>query len=159
MKSRSFDGFQFQYRHGLVQDTAFGPRGRAELAVPLERRIEQVRLGLERMRWLPWDFPGRYLGVNLAAFRAYVFEGDSIVWAANTVIGKQYHETPMFVGTMTYLVINPYWIVPASIARAEILPHVQADPGYLAYLDVNNDCRVDVADLGQFAQRYLTVLP
>ena len=87
---------------------------------------------VERMRWLPWDFPGRYLGVNLAAFRAYVFEGDSIVWAANTVIGKQYHETPMFVGTMTYLVINPYWIVPRSIAEAEILPHVRSDSGYLA---------------------------
>jgi murein L,D-transpeptidase YcbB/YkuD len=104
----------------------------SELNVPLATRIQQVRLGLERLRWLPPSPPGRRVGVNLADFKAYVFEGDEIIFETRTVVGKAFYETPMFSKLMTYIVINPYWNVPPSIARREILPKVNEDPDYLA---------------------------
>jgi L,D-transpeptidase YcbB len=123
---------RFQDRHGLEPDGICGKAVRSELNVPVGVRIQQVRLAMERIRWLPPPTNARRVAVNLADFRAYVFDGDSITFETRAVIGKQFHETPMFTATMTYVVINPYWNVPPSIARAEILPKVRADPGYLA---------------------------
>lgn len=122
---------RFQDRHGLDTDGIYGAKAVGELNVPLATRIQQVRLGLERLRWLPNAYTGRWIGVNLADFRAYVFDDDKVTFQTRTVIGRQFHETPMFTGTMTYVVINPYWNVPASIARSEILPKAAKDPGYL----------------------------
>jgi murein L,D-transpeptidase YcbB/YkuD len=123
---------RFQRRHGLEPDGVLGPMVRSALNVPLAARIQQVRLGLERLRWLPSTFTGRRIGVNLAAFRVYLLDDDAVTWQTPAVIGREYHATPMFSAPMTYVVINPYWNVPASIARREILPKVKEDPGYLA---------------------------
>ena len=123
---------RFQLRHGLAEDGVYGAATVSELNVPLSTRIQQIRLAMERLRWLPDYATGRRIAVNLADFRTYVFDGDSIAFETRSVIGKRFHETPMFQGTMTYLVINPYWNIPPSIARNEILPKVKADPGYLA---------------------------
>ena len=132
---------QFQDRHGLDPDGVYGPQMVSELNVPLATRIQQVRLGLERLRWLPPSPPGRRIGVNLADFKAYVFEGDQVIFETRTVIGKEFHETPMFSRIMTYMVINPYWNVPASIVRREILPKVKEDPDYLArhHMEMNGN--------------------
>ena len=99
---------RFQDRHGLTPDGAYGKSVVSELNVPLPTRIQQVRLAMERLRWLPETSTGRRVAVNLADFRAYVVDGDSIAFETRTVIGKRFHETPMFTGTMTYVVINPY---------------------------------------------------
>lgn len=123
---------QFQDRHGLEPDGVYGPKVVSELNVPLATRIQQVRLGLERLRWLPPAPAGRRIGVNLADFKAYVFDGDQVIFETRTVVGKEFHETPMFSRLMTYLVINPYWNVPPSITRSEILPKMKKDPEYLA---------------------------
>lgn len=123
---------QFQHRHGLEPDTVFGAQVVAEFNVPLARRVQQVRFGMERLRWLPHEFQGRWIGVNLADFRARVWDGDTMAFETRAVVGKKYHETPMFNGTMTYLVINPYWNVPPSIARGEVLPKARRDPAYLS---------------------------
>jgi murein L,D-transpeptidase YcbB/YkuD len=61
-----------------------------------------------------------------------VVDEPKTIYDSRVVVGKPYHRTPVFSGDMTYLVINPYWHVPPSIARSEILPAVQKDPGYLA---------------------------
>jgi len=87
---------------------------------------------MERLRWLPPTTSGRRIAVNIADFRAYVFDGDSITFETRAVVGKRFHETPMFTALMTYVVINPYWNVPPSIARSEILPKIKADANYLA---------------------------
>ena len=87
---------------------------------------------MERLRWLPPISSGRRVAVNLADFKAYVFDGDSIAFETRAVVGKQFHETPMFTAMMTYVVINPYWNVPPSITRAEIMPKIKANPDYLA---------------------------
>ncbi len=123
---------KFQRRHGLETDGAYGASVVSELNVPLSERILEIRLGLERLRWLPDEFTGRRVGVNLADFRVYVLDDDVVTFETRAVVGKEFHETPMFSARMTYLVINPYWVVPTSIARNEILPKAKRDPDYLA---------------------------
>jgi L,D-transpeptidase YcbB len=123
---------RFQYRHGLTEDGTCGPGMIAELNIPVTTRILQVRLAMERLRWLPPATTGRRIAVNIADFRAYVFDGDAVVFQTAAVVGKQYHETPMFTASMTYVVINPYWNVPPSITKAEILPKLKTNPQYLA---------------------------
>src|SRR5262245_28953199 len=123
---------RFQERHGLTPDGVYGQNVIRELNVPLATRIQQLRLAMERLRWLPPTSSGRRVAVNLADFKAYVFDGDTITFETRAVVGKQFHETPMFTSMMTYVVINPYWNVPASITRSEILPKIKADPDYLA---------------------------
>ena len=127
------DGLQrFQDRNGLDADGVFGKKVVAEVNVPLSTRIEQVRLGLERLRWLPRTSTGRRIAVNLADFKTYVFDDDRVTFETRSVVGKLFHETPMFTGLMTYIVINPYWNVPTSIMRNELLPKAKADAEYLA---------------------------
>lgn len=132
---------RFQYRHGLTGDSVCGPAVIAEINVPVTTRIQQVRLAMERLRWLPPISSGRRIAVNIADFRAYVFDGDSITFETAAVVGKRYHETPMFTASMTYVVINPYWNVPASITRAEIMPKIKADPQYLTknHMEMNGN--------------------
>ncbi len=122
----------FQYRHGLDQDGAVGPKTRAALNVPVEVRIDQMLLNMERRRWMPDDLGRRYIFVNLADFILKVVDGPKTIYDSRVVVGKPYHRTPVFSGDMTYIVINPYWHVPPSIARNEILPAVIKDPGYLS---------------------------
>ena len=123
---------RFQSRHGLKEDGVYGKNVISEINVPIANRIQQVRLAMERMRWLPPTSSGRRIAVNIADFRTYVFDGDQITFETRAVVGKHFHETPMFNALMTYVVINPYWNVPPSITRSEILPKIKADPDYLA---------------------------
>ena len=121
----------FQDRHGLDADGIYGRKMMAELSVPLSTRIEQVRLGLERLRWLPRTSTGRHIAVNIADFKAYVFDDDRVTFETRAVVGKLFHATPMFAGRMTYIVVNPYWNVPVSIMRSELIPKAKTDPEYL----------------------------
>jgi L,D-transpeptidase YcbB len=126
---------QFQVRHGLEQDGFVGQNTLAALNVPVEDRIRQILLNLERRRWMA-DNPGaRYVFVNLADFELKLVEEPHTVLDTRVVVGAPYHRTPVFSGEMTYLELNPYWNVPPSIARNELLPKIKADPGYLAAND------------------------
>ena len=122
---------RFQYRHGLDQDGAVGKMTRAALNVPVSVRIDQMLLNMERRRWMPDDLGRTYVFVNLADFVLKVVDGPKTIYDSRVVVGKPYHRTPVFSGEMSYMVINPYWHVPPSIARNEILPAVLKDPGYL----------------------------
>jgi murein L,D-transpeptidase YcbB/YkuD len=123
---------RFQERHGLARDGRVGPKTLAALNVPLERRIRQMVLNLERRRWMPDDRGQRYVFVNLADFELKVVDEPKTVLDTRVVVGAPYHRTPVFSAEMTYVEINPYWNVPPSIARNELLPKIKADPGYLA---------------------------
>jgi murein L,D-transpeptidase YcbB/YkuD len=122
----------FQERHGLEQDGLVGKNTLAELNVPVEQRIRQMLLNMERRRWMPDDPGERYVFVNLADFELKVVDGPKTVFDTRVVVGAPYHRTPVFSDEMTYIEINPYWNVPPSIARNELLPKIKADPGYLA---------------------------
>jgi murein L,D-transpeptidase YcbB/YkuD len=126
---------QFQARHGLEQDGFVGQNTLAALNVPVEDRIRQILLNLERRRWMADDPGPRYVFVNLADFELKLVEEPHTVFDTRVVIGAPYRRTPVFSGEMTYLELNPYWNVPPSIARNELLPKIKADPGYLAAND------------------------
>ncbi len=122
---------RFQERHGLAVDSALGPRTVAALGVPLSARITQVQLGMERARWLPPVDGDRWITVNLADYRAFLFDEGVPVFETRVVVGATNHKTPMFVDTLTNIVLNPAWNVPPSIAAREILPLLKRDPAYL----------------------------
>ena len=132
---------RFQSRHGLGPDGVIGEDTADALAVPLDVRAKQIALALERLRWLPALPPGRALVVNVPAFELSVFDdygsGRPPVMAMSVVVGRaDLTQTPFFVATLTTITFAPYWRVPPSIVRKEILPKVRANPGYLAGEDM-----------------------
>jgi len=126
---------QFQALQGLEQDGLIGQNTLAALNVPALERVRQILLNLERRRWMADDPGERYVFVNLADFELKVVDGPRTVFDTRVVVGAPYHRTPVFSGEMTYIEINPYWNVPPSIARNELLPKIKEDPGYLAAND------------------------
>jgi len=122
---------RFQKRHGLKADGIVGPATLAALNVPVEDRVRQIKVNMERWRWLPRDFGGRHILVNIADFECEVIEEDQIAMTMRAVVGTRYRRTPVFTGRMTYMKFNPYWNIPPSIAREDILPFIREDPQYL----------------------------
>lgn len=122
---------RFQERHGLAIDSVFGPATRAALNVPLATRLQQIALGMERVRWLPRIERGRWITVNLADQFAFLLEDGRPLLSTRVVIGDLENTTPMFVDTLTNIVLNPAWNVPPSIVQKEILPKLRRDPQYL----------------------------
>jgi murein L,D-transpeptidase YcbB/YkuD len=121
----------FQARHGLTPTGLVDEPTLAALDVPVESRLRQIELNLERWHWLPRQLGDRYLLVNIPDYRLDVFEGDRSVLSMAVVVGKRMSPTPMFSDRAVAVEVNPYWNVPTSIARAEIAPKVAADPDYL----------------------------
>lgn len=121
----------FQRRHGLTDDGAVGPEVVAALNIPLDRRLSQIALNMERWRWLPRDLGERYILVNIPEMRLDVYEGENVPLSMRVVVGKPDTQTPIFNDEMTHLVFSPYWNVPDSIAQGETLPAVINDPAFL----------------------------
>ena len=123
---------RFQERHGLDVDGIVGPGTLRAMNVTVEERIEQIRVNLERARWVLDNLDDDFVIVNIAGFRVYLYRDNEEIWSTRAVVGRTYRKTPVFRSTMRYLVFNPDWTVPFSIATKDILPKVQKDPGYLA---------------------------
>ena len=125
---------QFQRRHGLNDDGRLGPDTVKQLNVPLSDRVRQLQLALERWRWLPAEFSAPPIVVNIPDFRLRAVERDGqIALNMRVVVGKAMRtETPVFSDMMTYVVLRPYWNVPPSIRRSEIVPAIQRDRSYVA---------------------------
>ncbi len=122
---------RFQLRHGLAGDGVLGSRTLEELNVPVEARIRQIELNLERWRWLPRDLGQRYILVNIADFSLEVVEGGMVVMRMPVVVGTSYRKTPVFSGLMRYIEFAPYWGVPPTILREDKLPKIKANRDYL----------------------------
>jgi murein L,D-transpeptidase YcbB/YkuD len=124
----------FQRRHGRTPDGRISAQTLADLNVPLTSRISQMRLTLERWRWLPVGLHSAPIVANIPEFRLRAYdENYKVALSMNVVVGKAYdHNTPVFSNTMQYLVFRPYWNVPYSISKAEFLSRVARDPDYLA---------------------------
>jgi murein L,D-transpeptidase YcbB/YkuD len=122
---------RFQRRHGLTDDGAVGPALAAEMNVPVEARIRQIELNMERWRWLPRDLGDPHILVNIPEMRLDVSEHGTTPLTMRVVVGKADTQTPIFNDRMTYLVFAPVWNVPGDIAEKETLPAVLNDPGFL----------------------------
>jgi L,D-transpeptidase YcbB len=123
---------RFQARHGLAAAGVVGAETVAALNVPLDARIRQIELNLERWRWLPRELGDHYILVNIPEMRLRVYEKGRIPLSMNVVVGTKATQTPIFNDEMSYLVFSPYWNVPDSIAQGETLPGLMQDPAYLA---------------------------
>ncbi|MDY6812409.1 MAG: L,D-transpeptidase family protein [Pseudomonadota bacterium] len=121
-----------QSANGLTADGIIGPRTLAMLNAAPADRIAALRANLERWRWLPPSLGDHYIQVNIAAGSLQVVRGGELIMQQAVVVGAEENQTPAFSRSMGYLVVNPYWNVPASIARNEILPALKRDPGYAA---------------------------
>ena len=122
---------RFQRRHGLADDGIITPAVVAELNVPVDTRIREIALNLERWRWLPRDLGDRFILVNIPEYRLEVWENGRVPLAMRTVVGKQDTPTPIFNDQMTHVVFSPFWNVPPDIAQGETLPEVMKDPAFL----------------------------
>ncbi len=124
----------FQLRHGLDADGRLGPATIKQLNVPLQDRVLQLQLTLERWRWLPAEFSAPPIIVNIPDFRLRALdEKNNVVMDMRVVVGKAMRtQTPVFTREMTYVVLRPYWNVPPSILRSEIVPAIQRDRSYIA---------------------------
>jgi len=123
---------KFQNRHGLTADGAIGKGTIEQMQVPIEKRIEQIKLNLERLRWIFHQPNEDFLIVNIAGFHVRRFTNREEVFNSRVIVGKYHHESPVFKGEMQYIVMNPTWTLPYSIATNETLPKLKKDPGYLA---------------------------
>jgi murein L,D-transpeptidase YcbB/YkuD len=101
------------------------------LNVPVEARIDQLRLSLERARLVMHDLPERFIVVNVPAFRLYYVRGGDVHFATNVVVGKAMAKTPIFRADLTHIVLNPSWTVPPFVLKHEILPELEKHPDYL----------------------------
>ncbi len=122
---------RFQARHGLEPTGVVGSEELAALNVPVQARIRQIALNMERWRWLPGELGDRYVVVNIPDFVLQLYEHGRPLLAMRVIVGKEYSRTPIFSDTLTYVVFNPYWNVPASIVAEELADSIRDDPGYL----------------------------
>jgi len=127
----------FQDQHVLDPDGAVGPATLEALNVSVEERIDQIRVNLERARWVLQSVTDDFVIVNIAGFRVWLIEGGVPVWTTRAQVGKPYRMTPVFSSMMQYMVFNPTWTVPPGILSKDILPKLKKDPGYLASKNMN----------------------
>lgn len=117
----------YQRAAGLEPDGIVGDNTLEILNATRVSWIDKIDANLERWRWLPRETPATYIRVNIAAFTLRVIENDDTVLAMNVIVGKPYRRTPVFTETIKYIVLNPYWNVPFSIATQDKLPLLKAD--------------------------------
>ena len=125
---------RFQGRHGLDADGQLGPGTVKQLNVPIADRVRQLQFALERWRWLPSEFSAPPIVVNIPDFQLRAADAKgNVAMTMRVVVGKAAPtQTPVFSRDMTYVVFRPYWNVPPSILRGEIVPAITRDRNYIA---------------------------
>lgn len=122
----------FQHQYGLNADGIIGKNTRKALNMTLNEHIQRLRISLERLRWLPRNLGSRYILVNISGFNLIAIQDGVRVFGMRIVVGRDYRSTPSFSSRISHLVLNPYWNVPASIARKDLLPKQKNNPNYFA---------------------------
>jgi murein L,D-transpeptidase YcbB/YkuD len=120
-----------QASYGYEHDTLLTLTLLKELNVPIENRIKQLWVNIERMRWMP-DVPQKeFIYVNIPEFRMHVMNGATKVFDMNVITGKEGHGTVMFSGELNQVVFSPYWNLPENIVKKEVLPAMEKNPQYI----------------------------
>ncbi|MGD8576663.1 MAG: L,D-transpeptidase family protein, partial [Thiohalophilus sp.] len=139
---------RFQVRHGLKMDGVVGRKTRDAMNVPISTRIEEIRLNMERWRWLPRNLGQSYVMVNTAGYELLVFEHGEPAFGMSIISGKPERPTPVIQGTIHSIVLNPDWTLPRTIVFEDMLPQQQRNPRYFSTHGIRvyrNDREVDPA--------------
>ena len=122
----------FEKRYGFKEDGIIKTSLINEMKRPIEERLQQILINMERIRWVPVTPSTDYLLVNIPEFRLHVYDKGKYSWSTNVVVGSAANNTVIFTGNLKYVVFSPYWNVPPSILRKEILPGIARNKNYLA---------------------------
>ncbi len=122
----------FQSRYGLTPTGKLTDALIKEMNVPAVDRVKQIMLNMGRMQWMVHQPEGKLMMVNIPEFKLHVMEGANKVFDMDVVVGKEGHNTVIFTGNLNQVVFSPYWNVPPSIVKKEILPAMESNPNYLA---------------------------
>ena len=123
---------KFQRRHGYKETGIITAEIVKDMNVPAVERLMQVLLNMDRMRWLPQKPSGNLIVVNIPEFKLHVYDGKQHLFEMNVVVGKVGNNTMMFNGDLNQVIFAPYWNIPASIIKEEIMPAIAKNPNYLA---------------------------
>ena len=121
----------FQLRFGLTSNGIISPAVLKEMNVPVIDRIKQILINMNRMRWMPQEPDGELLIANIPEFMLHVYNGKSNAFNMKVVVGKDGHNTTIFSDRLSTIVFSPYWNVPESIVKKEIVPSMNKDKNYL----------------------------
>lgn len=121
----------FQRRMGLSTDGVIGNKMIEELNVPVKQRIRQLLVNIERVRWMPPEKDTNYILVNIPEYKMHVFDSGRLQFDMNVIVGTAANSTVIFNGQLKYIVFSPYWNVPESIVKKEVLPAMKKNPDYL----------------------------
>lgn len=137
---------KFQRLHGLEEDGVVGGNTLATMNVPLEERIDQIKINMERWRWIPKrmvpkKLDQKFIWVNIPEYKLYIYEDPNNdpeaerkynkVMEMRVIVGKTLNSTPIFSDKLEYVVMAPYWNVPGSIVENEAKPAIMRDPSWL----------------------------
>ena len=128
---------RFQNQHRLEVDGVVGKNTLAALNIPVKQKIDQIRVNLERARWVFHKLPADYIAVDIAGFRAYNIADTTVNWLSRVQVGKPFRRTPVFKSKIKYIVFNPTWTVPPTILEKDILPKIKKKPGYLSKMKIS----------------------
>lgn len=127
----------FQSLHGLTTDGLVGKKTVTAMNVGVATRVDQLRLSLERLRWLDHNADSEFIAVNIAGFQLFYVKNQAIEWTTRVIVGTPYRNTPVFRSLMTYLEFNPTWTIPPTILREDTLPAIRKNPDYLAERNIS----------------------
>lgn len=122
---------KFQAEQYLTVDGAVGAGTLTALNVPVEARIDQVRVNMERARWLLYKLQGTFVIVDIAGYKVAYYRDGKAIWRSRVQVGKPFRSTPVFQSEITYITFNPTWTVPPTILTKDVLPKILKDPHYL----------------------------
>ena len=141
----------FQKRNGNDPDGVVGPSTVKVMNIPVERRIDQIRINLERSRWYLSDIESTYIMVNIPDFTLHYVENGRNRWLTKVVVGQPDRKTPVFKAEMQYIIINPQWVIPPTILDEDALPGIRKSLSYLSRKKLNvidrNGALVDPASV------------
>jgi murein L,D-transpeptidase YcbB/YkuD len=122
----------FERRYGLKEDGIVTAALLKEMNRPIQDRLQQILINMERIRWVPAEPSTDYLLVNIPEFRLHVYDKGQYSWSSNVVVGSIANSTVIFTGNLKHVVFSPYWNVPSSILKNEVLPGLAKNKNYLA---------------------------
>ncbi len=122
----------FQRRMGLPANGVANVSFMKELNYPIDDRVKQILINLERDRRMAAESDSNYILVNIPEYKLHVFDSGKLQFDMNTIVGKDGTSTVIFTGKLKYIVFSPYWNLPASIVKKEVVPGIARDKNYIA---------------------------